>query len=138
MFYSCKYCGRIHEESFVCLRKPKKVYAKSNSVTEAAKIRVSSAWNTKRETIRKRDKYLCQLCLRNFEGTGYKYKSNELEVHHNIPLSENIDLKFESSNLITLCRLHHQMCDARKISRKEVQEIIDELEDFSSIKDFNS
>ena len=45
-----------------------KRYYKKN--TKASKFRNSNAWITKREQIKKRDKYLCQVCL---NDNIYKY-----------------------------------------------------------------
>ena len=41
-----------------------------------------------------------------------------------IPINTNEDLKLDESNLITLCSMHHSMCDKGEISCQEVKNII--------------
>ena len=56
---SCVYCGRVHSTSTVCPRKPmKKVFKK---ITEKDKFRSTKAWQIKREDIKRRDRYMCQI-----------------------------------------------------------------------------
>ncbi len=45
-----------------------------------------------------------------------------------MPINSNEDLKLDSSNLITLCSMHHAMCDRGEIPYNEVKKIIDEQE----------
>ena len=55
--------------------------------------------------------------------------SNEnlkLQVHHAIPINSNENLKLDENNLITLCSMHHSMCDKGQIPYKEVKKIINE------------
>ena len=80
MLRTCSVCGGIHHEDNMCKRTYKK-----NSY--ASKFRNSNAWITKREQIKKRDKYLCQLCLK------YNiYTYNNLQVHHIIPIEKDAKL----------------------------------------------
>ena len=63
-------------------------------------------WETKRQTILRRDEYLCRECGR------YGKRVDAKHVHHIIPLDERPDLKLESDNLISLCReCHNAMHD---------------------------
>ena len=57
MYRSCSVCGKIHPEDKMC----KRVYKKN---TKESKFRNTNAWIKKRNQIKKRDKYLCQLCLK--------------------------------------------------------------------------
>ena len=54
-----------------------------------------------RRSIYKRDKYRCQM-------PGCKYRGKFIEAHHIVKWSDSIDLRFEISNGITLCRRCHK------------------------------
>lgn len=41
-----------------------------------------------------------------------------------MPINLSEDLKLDESNLITLCSIHHSMCDKGKIPYEEVKNII--------------
>lgn len=69
---------------------------------------------------------MCQICIRELHNTKDKYNTKELSVHHNIPITENIDIALDNNNLITLCRYHHELAESNKIKRKEIQKIINE------------
>lgn len=51
-------------------------------------------------------------------------------MHHAIPINVDDDLKLDENNLITLCSMHHAMCDKGKITYEEVKKIIDEQNKF--------
>ena len=74
----------------------------------------------KRKQIKKRDKYLCQLCLKD---NIYTY--DNLQVHHIIPLAEDYNKKLDSDNLITLCRMHHEQAEKGIISKEELYELLE-------------
>lgn len=124
MLKSCSYCGKIHDSKYICSAKPKK----NRAITEADKFRWTSIWQRKREEIKKRDLYLCQICIRELYNTATKYNTEELSVHHNIPINEDYNKRLDNSNLLTVCDYHHKMCDRGEIAREEVQKIIDEQE----------
>lgn len=124
MLRSCKYCGRIHDSKFDCGKKPKR----NKPVTYIDKFRWSELWKRKRTEIKERDEYLCQACIRNLPGTIRKYVHENIQVHHNIPINVNYDLRLENSNLIALCPMHHEMAENGEISRETIQKIIEEQE----------
>lgn len=124
MLKSCSYCGKIHDSKYICKEKP----IKKKTITEADKFRWTSLWQKKREEIKKRDLYLCQICIRELYNTVTKYNTEELSVHHNIPINEEYNRRLDNNNLLTLCDYHHKMCEKGEISREEVQRIIDEQE----------
>lgn len=70
--------------------------------------------------IKKRDKYLCQVCLKD---NIYAY--NNLQVHHIIPIEKDNDKKLDSDNLITLCSYHHKQAEINKISKEQLSNLID-------------
>lgn len=124
MLKSCQYCGRIHDSKFICNQKPKR----KQYITEADKFRWTTIWQKKREEIKERDLTLCQICIRELYNTEIKYNTEDLEVHHNIPINENYDKRLDNDNLLTLCHYHHEMCESGDIPREEVQQIIREQE----------
>lgn len=115
---SCKYCGRYHDTSFVCPRKPSRV----KEMTEAARFRGRSAWRKKSVEIRTRDKGLCQHC----KPQG-KYKF-DVEVHHIVKLEDDMRLGLVNTNLISLCKACHVMADSDQIEIKVLQEIAQKQE----------
>lgn len=121
---SCKYCGRVHDENYRCNKKP----VKKKKTDDIVRFRNSPRWQKKRKQIKERDNYLCQICIRELYGTKRKYNSANLQVHHAVPINSNEDLKLDENNLITLCSMHHSMCDKSKIPYKEVKKIINEQE----------
>lgn len=124
MLKSCKYCGRIHDSKHDCGRRP--AYRKKNPAIE--RFRSSPAWRHKRESIRARDKGLCQICIREMYDTVDRYTFDDLSVHHAVPLSEDFGRSLDDGNLITLCSRHHEMAETGAIPRAEIQRVIDEQE----------
>ena len=128
MLKTCKYCG-IVPYNHIC---PHRTKAKKE-ITEADKFRWTKAWQKKREEIKKRDLFLCQICIRELYNTTTKYNSKNLSVHHNVPLAEDYNKRLDNNNLITLCSIHHEMCENNEIDREEVQRIINEQERISPL-----
>jgi len=124
MLKSCQYCGRIHEKSFDCGRKPKKIQYSN----EKTGFRSTYAWTEKSKKIRKRDRYICQCCIRKYPGTERIINYEDIEVHHIEPLEEDYECRLDNENLISLCRTHHEDAEAGKISRTELHEIAKEQE----------
>jgi 5-methylcytosine-specific restriction endonuclease McrA len=117
MLKSCKHCSRIHNEDYICPKKP------ASKPTEQFILRSTYKWGKTREQIRKRDCFLCQVCLR--EGI---YNCDDIEVHHAVKIDDDKDLAFEPTNLITLCKEHHRQADDGEIKFETIKEIIDEQE----------
>ena len=90
------------------------------------RFRNSPKWQKKRKEVKERDNYLCQVCIRELYGAKRKYNSEGLQVHHAVPINLSEDLKLDESNLITLCSMHHSMCDKGQIPYEEVKKRIDE------------
>lgn len=119
MLKSCKYCMRIHDSKFNCGKKP----VRQKEPTQINKFRWSRKWTEKREQIKERDNYLCQICFRN-----NKYNYNDLEVHHAISLEEDFEKRLDNDNLITLCQEHHEQAERGEIPRDVILNIINEQE----------
>lgn len=113
---SCKYCGRIHDISYICPERPKKKWRRNKQTRD--RFRSTAAWQGMRDSIKFRDMNFCQICLR--EG---KYISHGLEVHHITPLAEDYDMRLCRTNLITLCSMHHKQADAGEIPAEELRAI---------------
>ena len=124
MLKSCQYCGRIHDSKYICRKKTNK----KKQITEADRFRRTSRWQKKREEIKKRDLYLCQICVRDLYNTVTKYNTKDLSVHHNISINEDYNKRLDNDNLLTVCDYHHEMCESGEIPREEVQTIINEQE----------
>ena len=125
MLKSCSYCGRVHDSGYICPKKAAMTqrYPKD---TRASNIRNSSRWQKTRDHVRQRDHNVCQLCLRNYPGTIRLYETEGLSVHHIIRLEDDESKAFDEDNLITLCRIHHEMAEEGKIRGAELLRIAKE------------
>ena len=108
---SCPYCGRIHERNYICPKKPVSKPRKKYS-TEQNKFRSKNVWTRKAKAIKKRDGFMCQICVRGLYDPKKKFETEGLEVHHIVPLKSDFNLRLEDENLITLCEKHHEMAEA--------------------------
>lgn len=124
MKISCAYCGKIHERSHDCGCSPKQIKRRY----EKDAFRSTYAWQRKTEEIKERDRYLCQICIRNLYDTTRRINSIDLSVHHAIPLKESYDKRLDNDNLITVCGKHHEMAEKGIISLSDIQKIIAEQE----------
>lgn len=122
MLRSCQYCHKIHDGKFDCGMKPQK----SNRRSEQDRFRYTSAWQQKRDEIKERDRYLCQICLRNLYDTVRQFNSEQLSVHHANKLNENYEQRLDNDNLLTLCERHHKMADDGTIPKELILSVIQE------------
>lgn len=122
MLKSCSHCGSIHDSKYQCPKKPKRY----KRPTPIDKFRNTSSWRKKSVEIRKRDKGLCQICIRKLYNTQHQYTFDTIEVHHIIPLSEDMKRGLDNANLISLCKYHHYMADDGDIPRQVQHEIAKE------------
>lgn len=67
---------------------------------------------------------MCLCCLAELPGTLKKYNTEDLAVHHIIPIEEDYAQRMDGANLITVCRRHHEMCEAGVISRETQQDLV--------------
>lgn len=126
MLKSCKYCGRIHEEKDVCDQKKKAEEKRqaNRKHTDALKFRRSPAWTEKSMQIRKRDQYMCLCCRAQLIGTITKYNVRNVSVHHITPINEDYGMRLDDGNLITVCAVHHEMCEAEEITREQQRDLV--------------
>ena len=126
MLKSCKYCGRIHDSKILCKQKKieeDKRKAKRKN-TKAYKFRKTKVWERKSRQIRQDDNYLCLCCLDKKPGTIEQYNSKEISVHHIDPIEEDYGKRLDDDNLITVCPVHHEMCEKEEITREEQRDLI--------------
>ena len=123
MLKSCPTCGRLHPIGAICPKQSKRTRAKSES--EAAVFRNTSYWRRIRETVRVRDRYLCRVCLD--AGEWSPVKDRYIEVHHIVPLSEQIELCDEPTNLICLCKRHHEDAEAGLLDRVYLKRLTEKV-----------
>lgn len=117
---SCGYCGRVHSTDIVCSKKA----VIRNKVSYKGDLRNTYKWRKKREHIKHRDNYICQVCIRKdyFNPIG-QYAFNNLQVHHIEPYKENEELFYDDNNLITLCIYHHERAEEGNIPKQYLRNI---------------
>lgn len=120
MLKSCSYCNRIHHKGFICSKKP----SSNKKGNDIDKFRWSKPWQRKREHIKERDRYRCQICLLNKYDTQIIHNTNNIEVHHIIPIVEDWDKRLDDDNLISLCKAHHELAERGVINRLELKQIV--------------
>jgi len=120
MLKSCTYCGKIHDTKFDCGKR--KSLRKRR--TDNSDFRSTYSWTMKSKRIRERDKHICQCCLANAKGTERRINPDDIEVHHIEPVEEAWDKRLDDDNLITLCRMHHEMAEVGEIEREYLKSLI--------------
>lgn len=120
MLKTCSRCGIVSQDH-IC---PYKHYRNKDNSDKADRFRKSKQWTKKSIEIRERDKYLCQLCIRNLYNTIDIYNYNKLEVHHIVGLNEDYNKRLDNDNLITLCCYHHKMADKKQIPKELLLNIV--------------
>lgn len=113
---ACPYCGKIQDKKHICDKKPPPMFRGRKSPGREDIFRWSYDWKIKRTEIMRRDRYLCRACFNSLPGTVRRLNNEELSVHHIRPLRTNWDQRLNNGNLITLCRMHHEMAENGKIS----------------------
>lgn len=130
MLKSCHYCGRVHDSKYICEQKDvawkKRQKKKDSRITQ---FRGSVDWKSKREEIRRRDRQVCQVCIRGLYKPLRKYETEGLSVHHIKPIASYWDNRLDNEYLITLCEKHHEMAEAGEIPEEELIRIVKEQED---------
>ena len=129
MLKSCSRCGRVHDFNKQCF-----INKQIRGCSTADKFRKTYRWHKKSEEIRKRDNYLCQVCLADIYNTDNIYNYNKLEVHHITSLEEDINRCLDNDNLITLCCYHHKLADKKLIPKFILEKLIQPNRDLLKIK----
>lgn len=132
MLKSCHYCGRIHDRKYICPPKAKRMKERRAKRTERNALiysfHRSGEWKEKSKEIRQRDNYCCQVCSRGMYGAERTIETDQLSVHHIIPIAEDWDRRMDDDILLTLCRTHHEMAEQGKIKVKILLQIAKEQE----------
>lgn len=132
MLRSCQYCGRIHDSKYLCPQKQKQIKTRqsyrSKDNQQIYSFHRSHGWKDKSIEIRQRDNYCCQVCIRGLYDPIRKYETDDISVHHIIPIAEDWDRRLNNDILISLCRRHHEMAETGEISRDELMRIAEEQE----------
>ena len=130
MLKACSYCGRIHDGKHICPQKEQSIRARQSHRTEQSKqsryFHNSKKWQDKREEIKLRDNYCCQVCVRGLHNPSRQYEIEDTSVHHIVPLAEDYEKRLDDGNLITLCSRHHEMAEKGQIKRAELFRITKE------------
>lgn len=125
MLKTCKMCGVV-EEGHICPHR--KSYRKTKD-RQSDKFRNTAVWQKKRDEIKVRDRYLCQVCLRELYNTINIINHKSVEVHHITTINDDYNRRLDNDNLITLCSYHHKMADKGMIPKEELYNIVREIED---------
>lgn len=137
MLKSCHYCGRIHDKNYMCPQKEEAIKRRQKKKgTKEDRFRSSTEWKWKREDVRLRDRQMCQVCARGLYGTEKEIQTEDIEVHHIVPIEEDWDSRMDGENLVTLCRYHHNMAEKKQIKRiilKKIAREQEEKEDYTGI-----
>lgn len=129
MLKVCCYCKKIHDSKFICQEKKQAIKNRQGKFNHKFNsFRWSNQWRKKANEIKERDTFLCQACVRELEGTERKYNSDELSVHHIVSLENDYSMRLENENLITLCRLHHELAEKGDIEKNVLLEAAAEQE----------
>jgi 5-methylcytosine-specific restriction protein A len=115
MLVSCKFCGLMHRRGHTCPKRINTIRTKENNYI--TRFRSNSTWQRKREEIKKRDQFLCQVCLLDKYFTERIYNTKNLEVHHIDSISKKWEKRLQNDNLVTLCSFHHRMADMGEIPK---------------------
>ena len=124
MYKTCKMCGIVPTDHICPYRKSRQ----KSGCRRSDAFRKTKAWTNKSLEIRQRDKFLCQVCLRNRYNTLSFLNYKTVEVHHITPIEEDYNRRLDNDNLISLCSYHHKMADKGQIPREELYEIVEEVE----------
>ena len=118
MLKSCPYCHRIHDSLYKCAAKTTVMRKRQNRLTtDADRFRRTNAWTSKSMAVRERDNHMCLCCKAQLIGTDRQIETVGLSVHHITPIEEDYELRLDETNLITVCKRHHELCEANKITR---------------------
>jgi 5-methylcytosine-specific restriction endonuclease McrA len=123
MLKSCPYCGRVHDTSYDCGKKPERTHRPKSSARREDRFRWTSTWKRKREEIAERDHWLCQSCLNGLSPHGKGIVTSGLEVHHIESLKDNWRARLDSLNLVTLCEDCHELAERGAITPPSLMEI---------------
>ena len=109
MLKSCVYCGRIHDEKYICeqKRETRRMQQLNRKHTEKYNEYINSGyWKKLRKYVKDRDLYICQICGKQAS-----------EVHHIIKVEEDAEKAYDENNLISLCHRCHLLAEKGEIQK---------------------
>ena len=124
----CQKCGKVHRLGETCISKKKKITKKQERQSDFAQkyseFMSSFKWKNEREDAKRRSWYLCAICalMGRYDGKR-KWDKQELEVHHIEPLKEAWERRTDRTNIIALCREHHEEAEKGLIARGLLHEV---------------
>lgn len=121
---TCKHCGVV-DENHIC---PHRKSRQKSGDRQSDKFRNTIRWQRKRDEIKLRDRYLCQICLRDRYNTLSFLNYMTVQVHHITSIQEDYNRRLDNDNLISLCDYHHKMAEYGQIPKEELYEIVKEIE----------
>ena len=123
-YITCAHCGVV-ERGHICPYRKKRI---KSGDKQSDKFRNTIAWQRKRDEIKTRDKWLCQICLRDRYNTLSFLNFKTVQVHHITSIQEDYNRRLDNDNLICLCAYHHKMAEDGQIPKHELYEIVEEIE----------
>lgn len=130
MLKSCKYCGRIHDPRNICAARQMSAQRYMyRSGTDADRFRRTKTWTDMSLLIRERDHFICLCCkeqiLMDRVNSNRMMTDNDgLSVHHIVPIEEDFESRLDERNLITVCSVHHELCEKQEITRQVQRELV--------------
>ena len=115
MLKACAYCGRIHDSTYDCGKKPERKWEENKGEDP----RHTHAWHRKARQIKEDAGFRCELCAARGE-----VQTHGLEAHHITPIREDESLLLDDDNIICLCRYCHEAAEAGKIEREMLKSIV--------------
>lgn len=132
MLKSCSHCGRVHDSKYICKQKEQRIRDRQSQRSKANKMvydfHRSHKWKNKSVAIRERDNYCCQVCVRGLHDPDRQFETDDISVHHIVPIAEEWESRLDDANLISLCGRHHEMAEAGRINRNILLSIAMEQE----------
>lgn len=126
MLKACSRCGKMHPLGYKCRKGIK------YSGGEEREFRGSSLWQRKREEIKDKANWLCEVC----RDKGI-YTLEDLEVHHIDKIVDAPEERLDNLNLICLCVTHHKEADAGKLSNDYLRKLAEIREERYSPEGFH-
>lgn len=108
--YGKSHCSKCEEKY-----KKYKQQCKTKQTKEADKYVKAERWKALRREIIRRDKGCCSYCLNVNNYVEYR----NLQVHHIVKRVDNLELAYEPSNLITVCRTCHEIVEKMPVSEQK-------------------
>ena len=117
MLKACSRCGKLHDFNSTC---PYKKDTRRFADTEENRLRGKYSWKVKRDSIKERANYLCEVCRDRGD-----YTPKDLEVHHITKLKKDPNGLLEDKNIIALCVKHHKEADRGELSEDYLRALAD-------------